>query len=342
MAKKQSIPLTPEELAAKNARKAEKRKIFGDTFFKAVAVLLAIVFVYSVVYVAFGSGMTVIQKVTATGAAASGSGASSSGSGGASSSDPAGTADPGTAGSGDAAQSGSGAQAGTNDAAAVAEKINAATKAAVDAKAGYDWERHCTVNDIDVGSQTATDTLNKVIQGVDPNADLNSVVGGFLGRGDKKETVKKGETLDTMKITKDDGTTENLYHGASYTLKATQLKAEDIKNLKINGDTYTFEIPDTTNPGRDNNTPLSRFTNDIVVQSEVDQEIKDRVSVVSVNSLEAKYTGIKVTVTIKDGKLVDLSYSYRGDAVIALKALIVNITGTGNIITNAKYTNFKY
>lgn len=339
MAKKQSVPLTPEELAAKKARKAEKRKIFGDTFFKAVAMLLAIVLVYSVVYVSFGSGMTVVQKVTATGGVASGSGAGAASSGtGASSSDPAAAADPGAASAGTGASAGAGAA--TNDAAAVADKINKATAAAVNAKAGYDWERHCTVNDIDVGS--ATDTLNKIIQGVDPNADLNSVVGGFLGRGDKKETVNKGETLDTKKVPKDDGTTENIYHGASYTLKATQLKAEDIKNLKINGDTYTFEIPDTNNPGRDYNTPLSRFTNDIVVQSEVDKEIKDQVSVVTVNSLEAKYTKIKVSVTIKDGKLTEMSYSYRGDATISLKALVVNVKGTGYILADAKYSNFKY
>ena len=48
MAKNKPV-LTPEELEAKNARKEEKRKIFGETFFKSLAVLMSIVLVYSIV-----------------------------------------------------------------------------------------------------------------------------------------------------------------------------------------------------------------------------------------------------------------------------------------------------
>ena len=353
MAKKDSIPLTPEELAAKKARKSEKRKLFGDTFFKALAVMLAIVFVYSVVYVAFGQGMTVIQKVNSTGVVASGSGSvsgsvSGSGSGSASSvgstdsSNSAGSAtnDPASNSSGSGTAS-SGSSTGAMDEAAVANLINTATGKAVSSKAGYDWERHCTVNDIDVGS--ATNVLNKIIHGVDENADLNSVVGGFLGRGDRNVKVPKGKTLAELTEEKDDGTTKPYYHGNSYTLKATKLQAGDIKNLKINGDTYTFDIPDTVNPGRDDATPLSRFTNDIVVKDEVNKEIQEQVgSAVTVNTLDAKYTNIKVSVTIKDGKLVELTYSFRGDAALGLKAAVVNINGTGNLIANAKYSNFVY
>ena len=221
----------------------------------------------------------------------------------------------------------------------VAKLINSATKAAVDAKAGYDWERHCTVENIDVGS--ATSTLNKIIQGVDSSADLNSVVGGFLGRGDQKQTCPKGQTLDTMDVQKDDGTTGKLYHGSSYTLKATNLQAGDIQNLTVNGDTYEFTIPDSTNPDRNGNNALSRFTNDIVLQSEVDAEIKGYVSVVTVNSVTANYKNIKVKAVITDGKLQSLEYSYAADAEIQLKA-IVSITGTGNLNANAKYSNFVY
>ena len=62
MAKNKPV-LTPEELEAKNARKEEKRKIFGETFFKSLAVLMSIVLVYSIVYIAFGQGTTIEQKV---------------------------------------------------------------------------------------------------------------------------------------------------------------------------------------------------------------------------------------------------------------------------------------
>ena len=170
---------------------------------------------------------------------------------------------------------------------------------------------------------------------------MNSVVGGFLGRGDKKETCPKGMTLDTIDVKKDDGTTEKLYHGSSYTLKATNLQPNDIQNLSVNGDTYEFTLADSSNPDRSGNTALSRFTNDIVVLDEVNTEIKNFVSVVSVTSLNANYKNIKVKAVITDGKLQSLEYSFNANAELQLKAGL-SITGTGNLDANAKYSNFVY
>ena len=228
-----------------------------------------------------------------------------------------------------------------NDAAAVAAAINKATGAAVSAKAGYDWERHCQVKDIDVGALTGA--LNKLIGSISSNKDdnLNTVVGGFLGNGDRKETVKKGETLATKVVTKDDGSTETYYHGTSYTLKATNLKAEDIKNLKVNGDKYEFDLPDCQNPDRNGNNALSRFTNDVVIREEIEKEIQGFTDKVSITGLQANYKNIHATVTIKDGKLVELTYSFYADAELGVK-LGLTITGTGNLTCNAKYSNFKY
>ena len=73
MAKNKPV-LTPEELEAKNARKEEKRKIFGETFFKSLAVLMSIVLVYSIVYIAFGQGTTIEQKVVTQGSSNAGNG----------------------------------------------------------------------------------------------------------------------------------------------------------------------------------------------------------------------------------------------------------------------------
>ena len=177
--------------------------------------------------------------------------------------------------------------------------------------------------------------------GVDSNSDLNSVVGGFLGRGDKKETCPKGMTLDTIDVKKDDGTTEKLYHGSNYTLKATTLQPNDIQNLSVNGDTYEFTLADSSNPDRSGNTALSRFTNDIVVLDEVNTEIKNFVSVVTVTGLNANYKNIKVKAVITDGKLQSLEYSFTANAELQLKAGL-SITGTGNLAANAKYSNFVY
>ena len=330
MAKKEKVQLTPEEIADRKIRRSN-----GWTRFWAIFLSFAIVagvFAFAR-FQGLGSASSDETTTTVNGGAANASNSSSwddGSSNGGSSNNASTPASSGNAGS---------ANAGSSDAASVATLINNATKAAVDAKAGYDWERHCTVDNIDVGS--ATSVLNKIIQGVKSDADLNSVVGGFLGRGDKKETCPKGMTLDTIDVKKDDGTTEKLYHGSNYTLKATNLQPNDIQNLSVNGDTYEFTLADSSNPDRSGNTALSRFTNDIVVLDEVNTEIKKFVSVVTVTELNANYKNIKVKAVITDGKLQSLEYSFKANAELQVKAGL-SITGTGNLEANAKYSNFVY
>ena len=312
MAKKEKIELTPEERLGLEETKKAKRKIFGETFLKACALFLAVVLVYSVTYVAIGGGRTVYEVVQ------SGSGSVGGGAASVNSNNPGG------------AQSADANAPASNEAEEAAKAINAATAAG--ATAGYKWVRTSDYTQpIDVGG--ATDTLNKVIHMADPNANLDSVVGGFIGIGKKEATINKGE----------DAATVINYHGDSYKLKATQLKAGDLQNLKVDGDNYSFTLPDCTNLVKDGSTPLSRLTDDIVIQSEIDSEIKQFVSVVSVNSLVGTYSNIKVTAVITDGKLQSMTYSY--DATVqelGLKALGIPITGKGAMHTEATYSDFVY
>ena len=83
MAKKEKRELTPEEKAAKLEKKLTKRKLFFETFYKALAFVLALALVYSVTYIANTKGKT--QAVAANGSASNGS-SSSNGSGSSSSS----------------------------------------------------------------------------------------------------------------------------------------------------------------------------------------------------------------------------------------------------------------
>ena len=313
MAKKDSM-LTPEERLARAERKKEKRKIFGETFLKAAALFLAVVFVYSVTYVAFGKGSTVYQGVQGdAGSLVVGGGSSSGGaaSGGASSDDAAAPA--------------------SNEAEEAAKAINAATAAA--ATAGYEWKRTSEyTKPVDVGS--ATDVLNKVIQGVDPNANVDSVVGGFIGIGKKEATIEKGK----------DAAECIGYHGSSYKLKATSLKASDLKDLTVSDGTYTFKLADVNTPKKDGSNALNRLTDDIVIQEEVSQEIKDQVGgAVTVTSLVGTYSNINVKVVIADGKLTEMTYSYDADvSELGLKVAVVSVKGTGAMHTEASYTNFVY
>ena len=313
MAKKDSM-LTPEERLARAERKKEKRKIFGETFLKAAALFLAVVFVYSVTYVAFGKGSTVYQGVQVdAGSLVVGGGSSSGGaaSGGASSDDAAAPA--------------------SNEAEEAAKAINAATAAA--ATAGYEWKRTSEyTKPVDVGS--ATDVLNKVIQGVDSNANVDSVVGGFIGIGKKEATIEKGK----------DAAECIGYHGSSYKLKATSLKASDLKDLTVSDGTYTFKLADVNTPKKDGSNALNRLTDDIVIQEEVSQEIKDQVGgAVTVTSLVGTYSNINVKVVIADGKLTEMTYSYDADvSELGLKVAVVSVKGTGAMHTEASYTNFVY
>ena len=306
MAKKEKIALTPEERLAKLNRKRDKRKIFGETFFKACALFLAVVFVYAAAYVAFGGGRTVYQSTYTPPQAVAGGG---------------------TVGGGAASAE------ELNVAQEAADAINAATKAAVDGKAGYTWSRTSEFTKaVDVGG--ATSTLNSIIQAVDSNASIDSVVGGFIGIGSKTLDIPKGA----------DAAAEIDYHGAYYALKATSLQAGDLQGLQVNGDTYTFTLPDANTPKRDGSSALNRLTEDIVVQDEVSAEIQNQVgSALSVTSLVGLYSNIKVSVTITEGKLTEMSYSYDAEvSELGLQAAIIPITGTGAMHTEATYSNFVY
>lgn len=311
MAKKEKIELTPEERQARETRKKEKRKLFGDTFVRACVFFLAVAFVYSVTYVAFGQGTTIYQSVQASGTASGGSAGTSTG--GSTSTDTAAPV--------------------SNEAEEAAKAINEATAAA--AAAGYTWNRTSAfTKDIDVGSSTATNAINTVIQAVDSNANINSVVGGFIGIGTKDATIAKGaDAAETIG-----------YHGDSYKLKATSLEAADLQGLTKNGDTYTFTLANADTPKKDGATALNRLTDDIVTQEEVSAEIQEQVgSSITVSSLVGTYSNIKVEVTITDGKLQKLTYSYDAEVTeLGLKVAILTVKGTGAMHTEATYSDFVY
>ena len=311
MAKKEKIELTPEERQARETRKKEKRKLFGDTFVRACVFFLAVAFVYSVTYVAFGQGTTIYQSVQASGTASGGSAGTSTG--GSTSTDTAAPV--------------------SNEAEEAAKAINEATAAA--AAAGYTWNRTSEfTKDIDVGGSTATNAINTVIQAVDSNANINSVVGGFIGIGTKDATIAKGA----------DAAEAIGYHGDSYKLKATSLQASDLQGLTKNGDTYTFTLANADTPKKDGATALNRLTDDIVTQEEVSAEIQEQVgSSITVSSLVGTYSNIKVEVTITDGKLQKLTYSYDAEVTeLGLKVAILTVKGTGAMHTEATYSNFVY
>ena len=330
MAKKQKVELTPEEKAAKKLRHSN-----GWVRFWAIVVALALTAgIYGL------ASKTASKETAATGTAtasgsATGSSSSSSGSSSGSSSSSSSGASASSSSSGASASAGdsSGAAAAASsgvDAAAAAEAINAATAKAV--AAGYHWTRSAQYTQpVDVGS--ATSGLNTLIKGIDPEASLDSVVGGFIGIGDKEMDIEKGGSA-----------AEQIeYHGENYALQATALQASDLKNLKVDGNTYTFEVVNATAPQTDKSTAMSRLTNDILTQSMVDSEIKNFISAAKINSATIEYTNIKATVVIEDGNLKEFKYSYDGNvAELNIKVAFISVNGKGAMHVDGAYTNFVY
>ena len=333
MAKKEKVTLTPEEIEAKKARKKEKRIIFGKTFERAIVWLLAVVLVYSVTYISLNNKGVAAVSATPAQSGSQNAGGSASKSDWDTSANGSGSSQSGSQSStsGDNASGGNAAAAEAGvDAAAAAEAINAATAKAV--AAGYHWTRSAQYTQpIDVGN--ATSALNKIIQGVDSEATLDSVVGGFLGIGDKEMDIEKGGSA-----------AEQIeYHGENYALQATALQAGDLKNLKVDGNTYTFEIENAASPQHDKSTAMSRFTNDFLTQDEISSEIKGFISAASVNSAAIEYSNIKATVVIEDGTLKEFKYSYDGNvAELNIKVAIVSVNGKGAMHVDAAYTGFAY
>lgn len=330
MAKKQKVELTPEEKAAKKLRHSN-----GWVRFWAIVVALALTAgIYGLASKTASKESAATGTTTASGSS-TGSSSSSSGSSSGSSSSSSSGASASSSSSGASASAGdnSGAAAAAEagvDAAAAAEAINAATAKAV--AAGYHWTRTAEYTEpVDVGN--ATGALNKIIQGIDSEADLNSVVGGFIGIGDKEMDIAKGGNA-----------AEQIeYHGENYALQATSLQASDLKNLKVDGNTYTFEVENASSPQTDKSTAMSRLTNDILTQDQVSTEIKNFVSAANVNSAAIEYSNIKATVVIEDGTLKEFKYSYDGKVTeLNIKIAIVSVNGKGAMHVEGAYTNFAY
>ena len=198
--------------------------------------------------------------------------------------------------------------------------LNAETAKA--AKGSYNYNRDCSyTSPIDVGG--ATDILNGIIKAIDENSSLDTVVGDFLGIGVKKGTMPKDGLKD------------------DYQIKATKLTEADLGNFKAANGVYTFTLADATNPKKTNATPFSRFTNDFITHEEVVDGIAEFTTAITVKDTTVNYKNIKVTVTVTDGKISNIKYSYAFDAVLSLKA-VVTITGNGAAVTKAEFSNIQY
>lgn len=341
---------TPEELQAKMDKKASNCKLFFGTFTKALAVFLAVVIAWSLVTIAFTTPAT---GTTSVGAVTNNGGSTNTDTNSGSTDAPI-TDDENLLGgdesvipgddatAGDDTTAGDDAQAGDNATAElskadVAKLLNEATAKA--AKQSYKWTRKSWfTKDLDVGN--ATSTLNKVIQMVDKNATLDSVVGGFLSiSGKESDPAWEGQ------VTKGNLPAEGKMNKDKFLLKGFTLAEADIKDMKVSGNTYTLQLNACKSPLKDGKNALHHATNDFITKDEVAKGVSDALgslgNLVTINALDVDYTAILVTVVVENNavKSVKISYSMTVNS-LKLKAMGMNVDGNGAGKMECSYTNF--
>ena len=339
---------TPEEMQAKMEKKASNCAVFFGTFTKALAVFLAIVIAWSLVAIAFTApsmGGTVVAG-TATN---NGGSTNTDNNGG----NEAVTPDDENLLGGDettdvpsdettdapAGDENADAPAGDKELtkADVAKLLNEVTAKA--AKGSYKWARKSWyTKELDVGN--ATSTLNRVIQMVDKNASLDSVVGGFLAiSGKESDPAWEGQ------VTNGKLPAEGKMNEAKFLFKAFALTEADIKEMKVSGNTYTLQLNACKTPQKDGKNALNHVTNDFITKDEVAKGVADGLgslgNLVTINELDVDYTSILVTAVVENNavKSVKISYTMTVNA-LKLKAMGVGITGVGSGKMECSYTNF--
>ena len=205
--------------------------------------------------------------------------------------------------------------------------INDATGYA--SQASYDWSRESQyLESVDFGSTTGT--LNSIIQVVDPNASLDSVIGGFLDMGSKSAYVENGAFCDVN-------------YDEKYLLEHMSLTAEDIKTISVTGNEYTIVLKDCSNPQKNNSTAIDHATNDFITVAEINATMQEIGASYEVNeSSNLDYKSITISAIIENGLVTNLQLSYQMDVELSLKIMVMNTTGTGKILVNSNYSNFDY
>ena len=346
MAKKN---FTPEEMQAKMDKKSANCKLFFGTFTKALAVFLAVVIAWSLVAIAFTApsmGGTVVAGNATNNSTNtddnSGStdapitedenllGDDTTGDDTTVEGDDATTGDDAT---GDDAQ----APADKMSKADVAKLLNDATAKA--AKQSYKWTRKSWfTKKLDVGN--ATDTLNKVIQMVDKNATIDSVVGGFLSiSGTESDPAWEGQVKNGKLPA------EGRMNQEKFLLKGFTLVESDIKDMAVSGNTYKLQLNACKTPLKDGKNALHHVTNDFIITAEIAQGVADALgslgNLVTINSLDVDYTAILVTAVVENNaiKSVEISYTMTVNS-LKLKAMGMSVDGNGAGKMVCTYSNF--
>ena len=225
----------------------------------------------------------------------------------------------------------------------VAQILNDATSnAALDAYTFNRTASYTPDGNVSVGAQT--ETLNQILSVA--QLSLDSIVGDFVGVG----TASQRYSADTLAAIQEAGQ-------ANYLLKQMNLTADDIQVVNRATSTdgnivnYTVRLKNVDNPNRAGETGLSRFTDDYLVQNEVEEEIANAInlagttiSVLKLTDLEMAYSDITVQFVYNSAtdQLQSLSYSYTAYGKFTVRTNTVQIVGDATTQVTNSFSNFSY
>ena len=171
-------------------------------------------------------------------------------------------------------------------------------------KGTYKWSRTCNY----VGDLKVTGVPASTIQ---PTVDT------FLGIGTSNGTNKDA---------------------GKYGLIAMNLTADDITAVRMANGSVTIVIKNTLNPSNDGKTSFSRVSKDFVTLDEVKSIIAQSGVNANVTNFQATYYDIEVTGKINSaGKIASITVSYKLDALLEAKYLMVKPIGEGTVKTVITY-----
>lgn len=225
----------------------------------------------------------------------------------------------------------------------VAQILNDATSnAALDAYTFNRTASYTPDGNVSVGAQT--ETLNQILSVA--QLSLDSIVGDFVDVG----TISQRYSADTLAAIQEAGQ-------ANYLLKQMNLTADDIQVVNRATSTdgnivnYTVRLKNVDNPNRAGETGLSRFTEDYLVQNEVEDVIANAInlagtsiSVLKLTDLEMAYSDITVQFVYNSAtdQLQSLSYSYTAYGKFTVRTNTVQIVGDATTQVTNNFSNFSY
>ena len=202
--------------------------------------------------------------------------------------------------------------------------INTETKKA--SQGNYTLKRVCSMGVIDFGEGTSV--LNSIINAVDKNATLDTVINGFFDAGTTTATVKNGSaSVDS-----------------AYLLKAMSLKLSDIDTYSIDGSYAFIALKNCNSPQFDGGNGLHHITNDFYTQAQVQESINSVLgsSAIIVNSSPFNYNSIILEVWTSGSKITKVKIAYHLDVTLNMKISSVGITGKVPMDLTESYTNITY